>query len=203
MTYRLALLLICLSLPALADSASIKSFFESAKPGYSAYEIRESGDWAFLNWAYGQEAEGQALLHRFGKSWEIATSGGGAFSVGELATFGVPQSSWAKLMGHPISAQEMAAAKEAMQKPVWTWLTKERTMKKEDIEYMSGLELTLMRNEVFATHGRPFSDPYLKATFATRPWYKPDPKFSESRLTPKERANVDLISKFQKQTGKM
>ena len=62
------------------------------------------------------------------------------------------------------------------------------------IDHLSLLALRELRGIVFGKHGRPFTDEldvqrYLKS----RPWYRPDPAFTNQRLSASERANIDVI----------
>lgn len=58
----------------------------------------------------------------------------------------------------------------------------------------------LLRNEIYARHGRIFKDRALQSYFATLPWYKPNPAFSEAMLTPVEKMNALAILEHE---GKM
>jgi hypothetical protein len=51
-------------------------------------------------------------------------------------------------------------------------------------------ELRIVRNAVFARHGRAFQTSELATFFRGRDWYRRDPRFSERRLTATDRANV-------------
>lgn len=54
--------------------------------------------------------------------------------------------------------------------------------------------LRSLRGIVFGRHGRPFTDEAdVKAYLKTRPWYRPNPKFSNASLSPMEKANIDVI----------
>ena len=55
----------------------------------------------------------------------------------------------------------------------------------------------LLRNEIFARHGRVFKDKALQAYFSAMPWYKPNPAFTESMLTPRELANAAILKKHE------
>lgn len=55
-------------------------------------------------------------------------------------------------------------------------------------------DLHLLRNEVYARHGRPFQTAWLAAYFKRFPWYKPRADYSDSELSPTERANIALIT---------
>lgn len=71
------------------------------------------------------------------------------------------------------------------------------------MEGMSAWELTLMRNEIYAVHGRPFKDPDLRSYFSSRPWYHADPQFKEKSLAPLELENARFILDYQRRQGKM
>jgi hypothetical protein len=56
----------------------------------------------------------------------------------------------------------------------------------------------LLRNELYARHGKIFTDQQLQAYFAAMPWYKPDPAFKESMLTELERKNAQTLLDHEK-----
>lgn len=197
------LTLLLLTSNALAEGESLRNFLKRVLPHSSVHNIQVQDDWALCGVSFGPEAEGMALVHRYGSGWEMATSGGGAIGATELALFGVPSYNWAGLLGRSLSAEESQSVKEVLAKPYWTWLTSDRQVKDSDLQGYSALELTLMRNEVFALYGRPFTDPYLRATFSTRPWYQTKANFSETSLTPRQKANITTIMNYQRRTGKL
>lgn len=43
-------------------------------------------------------------------------------------------------------------------------------------------DLRILRNEIFAKHGRVFKDPKLQKYFEAQAWYKPDPNFTDANL---------------------
>lgn len=55
-------------------------------------------------------------------------------------------------------------------------------------------DLRLLRNEVYARHGRIFQTAWLADMFRNFPWYQPRADFKESELSPVERANIALIT---------
>jgi hypothetical protein len=57
--------------------------------------------------------------------------------------------------------------------------------------------LELMRGLVFGRHGRVFKDWSIKYYLQERPWYKPNPSFSNASLSETERKNLDLIREFE------
>ncbi len=61
----------------------------------------------------------------------------------------------------------------------------------------SQADLRVLRNEIFARHGRAFQSADLQAHFAATDWYEVDPDYSDDRLSDVERANVALIASFE------
>ncbi len=66
-----------------------------------------------------------------------------------------------------------------------------------DVAAIPASELKLLRNEIFARHGRPFTTPEMQAHFAAQPWYKADPAYQDGVLTANDKANADLIASFE------
>lgn len=196
----LLILLVALPMPSLAQEPALKKAIASALPGHQIYDLKSSGRWALCSWSQG-EGGGMALFHKHGQGWELAQSGGGAMGLAEIAQLGVPAADRAKLMPK-VEAAERQRAKEAVREPYWTWLTRKKALSAMDLDQYTGWELSLMRNEIFALYGRPFSDPELQAYFSERPWYRKNPNYSDAKLSKLERANVDFISSYQKKTGK-
>jgi len=71
-----------------------------------------------------------------------------------------------------------------------------------DLAPLSPDELRVLRNVVFARHGRTFQTSELQSYFTTRPWYKPRSDFNEKMLTPSDIANADLIKAYESGGGK-
>ncbi|MDQ6830411.1 MAG: YARHG domain-containing protein [Gemmatimonadota bacterium] len=70
-----------------------------------------------------------------------------------------------------------------------------------DSATLSGLFLEdsrRLRNEIYARHGKVFTDKWLKSYFSSLPWYKADPNFTDASLTPIERANALRIAAHEK-----
>lgn len=66
---------------------------------------------------------------------------------------------------------------------------------------LSGLfveDLTKLGNEIYARHGRKFKQKWLQNYFASLPWYKPNPDYSDSLLTNLERENLKTIAAAEK-----
>ena len=54
-------------------------------------------------------------------------------------------------------------------------------------------ELRILRNEVYARHGRRFETPWLRAYFKDATWYTPRPSFTIAELSEIEKANIKVI----------
>ncbi|WP_019500139.1 protein kinase domain-containing protein [Pseudanabaena sp. PCC 6802] len=70
-----------------------------------------------------------------------------------------------------------------------------------DLDGLSEIELDVIRNEVFARHGRRFKDAELQAYFNNQVWYRPiyDPdRFPDYLLGEIEKQNVQFIADYQK-----
>ena len=58
-------------------------------------------------------------------------------------------------------------------------------------------ELRLLRNEVYARHGRMFRAEWLQQYFFTQPWYTPDENFKDESLSGNDKLNVETIAKVE------
>jgi hypothetical protein len=58
-------------------------------------------------------------------------------------------------------------------------------------------EVRALRNAIFALHGRPFRDSWLRDFFRSKGWYREDPSFEISRLTRGEWEAVQVLAAFQ------
>jgi hypothetical protein len=56
-------------------------------------------------------------------------------------------------------------------------------------------DLRLLRNEIYARHGRRFQISWLTEAFRQYPWYVPRSNYSDAELSTVERANIALIAK--------
>jgi eukaryotic-like serine/threonine-protein kinase len=62
-----------------------------------------------------------------------------------------------------------------------------------DLAGAADADLRLLRNTVYARHGRIFDAPELQRYFATRTWYRPRSEYTDADLTANDRANITLI----------
>jgi YARHG domain len=58
-------------------------------------------------------------------------------------------------------------------------------------------ELRLLRNEVYARHGRMFKAEWLQQYFFQQPWYAPDENFKDEELSGNDKLNVETIVKYE------
>lgn len=66
-------------------------------------------------------------------------------------------------------------------------------------DHLSADDLEYMRNEIYARHGMKFKDPEWDALFRTFKWYKPKFNSVDSKLTPVEKKNLELIRIVEKE----
>ena len=76
-----------------------------------------------------------------------------------------------------------------------------RALTTADLSGRSTWELDILRNEIYAAHGRPFARADLRRYFRSKSWYHEDPGFSEGRLSALEKRNADFIARYQKSRG--
>lgn len=80
------------------------------------------------------------------------------------------------------------------------WLS-QRAVTDKDLDGKDGLELDIMRNWVFAYHGRRFANPGLQSYFVRKSWYRPlysPNEFDQlSLLTALEQQNTEYIAAYQ------
>ncbi len=80
---------------------------------------------------------------------------------------------------------------------IGSW-TSSRKAKSSSLSGMSNWTLTLVRNEIYARHGRPFDNSYIRSYFNAKGWYHADSRYSDSRLNSTERYNADFIAQYQR-----
>jgi serine/threonine-protein kinase len=64
---------------------------------------------------------------------------------------------------------------------------------KGDLAGIADADLRLLRNTVYARHGRIFDAPELQRYFSTRSWYRPRSEYKDADLTANDRANITMI----------
>ena len=58
-------------------------------------------------------------------------------------------------------------------------------------------ELRLLRNEIYARHGRMFRAEWLQQYFFFQPWYAPDENFKDEELSGNDKLNVETIVNYE------
>jgi len=58
-------------------------------------------------------------------------------------------------------------------------------------------ELRLLRNEIYARHGRMFRADWLQQYFYTQPWYNADENFKDEELSGNDKLNVETIVRYE------
>lgn len=66
-----------------------------------------------------------------------------------------------------------------------------------DLEKLSKAQLRLMRNAVYARHGRTFKSTDLQSLWECYAWYKKNPAYSDELLTDIDKYNIRLIKMFE------
>lgn len=121
-------------------------------------------------WAYDEEAQEYKKLEEVWESIE-RTSADGLIFADSPDFLPVP---WPKfsMLGARLSAADLAGMDKA--------------------------QLRLLRNAVYAHHGRAFASAELQTLFGGYIWYRPNPDYSDDLLTETDRANVALIKEFER-----
>ncbi len=69
----------------------------------------------------------------------------------------------------------------------------DRVLSEAELQGRSKAELRVMRNEIFARHGRIFQTADLNAYYSAKPWYKQDPNYADSMLSEVDKQNVKIL----------
>src|SRR5262249_13724704 len=69
-------------------------------------------------------------------------------------------------------------------------LFENRALSEQMLQGLSLHELRLLRNEVYARHGRMFRADWLQQYFYQQPWYTPDENFRDETLSGNDKLNV-------------
>ena len=77
-------------------------------------------------------------------------------------------------------------------------LFENRLISEQMLHGLSLYELRLLRNEIYARHGRSFQAPWLAQYFFSQPWYQPDDNFKDEQVTGSEKTNVETIVAYEK-----
>ncbi|WP_205525426.1 YARHG domain-containing protein [Pyxidicoccus trucidator] len=72
----------------------------------------------------------------------------------------------------------------------------------EALALLSPPQFRLLRNAVYARHGRVFQAKDLQDFFSQESWYQPDPAYTDARLTPEDKQHLDLIQAAETKAAK-
>jgi hypothetical protein len=72
-----------------------------------------------------------------------------------------------------------------------------RVISEQMLHGLSLHELRLIRNEIYARHGRMFRAEWLQQHFFMQPWYAPDENFKDEQLSGNDKQNVETIVKYE------
>jgi hypothetical protein len=72
-----------------------------------------------------------------------------------------------------------------------------RVISEQMLHGLSLHELRLIRNEIYARHGRMFRAEWLQQHFFMQPWYAPDENFKDEELSGNDKLNVETIVKYE------
>lgn len=73
----------------------------------------------------------------------------------------------------------------------------DRALTEQNLHGLSLHELRLLRNEIYARHGRMFHADWLQQYFSFQPWYNADENFKDEELSGTDKANVETIVKYE------
>jgi hypothetical protein len=76
-------------------------------------------------------------------------------------------------------------------------------IERKQLEILSLKELNLLRNWIYATHGKIFTDPELDKHFRKQTWYTPSTKYRESDLSKLDIDNIAAITTYETELQKM
>ncbi len=111
-----------------------------------------------------------------------------------------PNASPERLSFKEISTSSSSAFRDAIAaKKDYSWLS-QREVTDADLDDKDGFDLDIMRNTIFARHGRRFKTADLQKYFDGQPWYRPKyppDKFPNELLSDLERWNAEYINKYQ------
>lgn len=74
-------------------------------------------------------------------------------------------------------------------------------LKVSQLQHMSRRELRLVRNMVFARRGYTFKSEILGKFFGRYDWYRPDPGYTDARLTVVDQRNIKLVQSVEAEHG--
>jgi hypothetical protein len=70
------------------------------------------------------------------------------------------------------------------------------------VQGMSVEDVRRLRNEIYARRGKVFKSKFLNSYFGSFDWYKPDPGYDETALSPVEKKNERLLLAYERRLAK-
>jgi len=77
----------------------------------------------------------------------------------------------------------------------------ERYLNSDDVNNLTGWELKIMRNEIFARHGYIFKTEEMRNYFMYEKWYVPRYENVDGMLSDVEKKNIELIKRYESKLG--
>jgi hypothetical protein len=71
----------------------------------------------------------------------------------------------------------------------------------QQLSDLSRRDLRLLRNLIYARHGRPFKSELLRRYFSALDWYNADPSYTDARLTPLDKRNINVVLSVENSLG--
>src|SRR5215472_5790286 len=71
----------------------------------------------------------------------------------------------------------------------------------DQLKDFSRRDLRMLRNLIYARRGRPFNSDLLQSYFQAVDWYKPDPAYTDGRLTALDKRNINLVLSVENSLG--
>lgn len=101
----------------------------------------------------------------------------------------------------PAKPEDAVSIPEHLTKVEGYLVPPERVINETEIQGRSKAELRVMRNEVYARHGRTFQAPDLNAYFTAKPWYSQNPNYDDSLLSEVDKQNVNILQEHEDRTN--
>lgn len=93
----------------------------------------------------------------------------------------------------PAKQEETTAIPEHLTRVEGFLVGSDRVLSEAELQGRSKAELRVMRNEIFARHGRIFQSTDLQDYFAAKSWYKQDPNYTDAMLSEVDNQNVKIL----------
>lgn len=109
----------------------------------------------------------------------------------------------ARRLGDWVSPERTASGRAPLEplSPLENPSLLDRLLTVEELENLSLRDLRILRNTVYARHGREFRSAVLSFWFESYSWYEIDSDYSDARLTAIDRKNVRLIRSVEDSLG--